>query len=242
MRLRNVFHAFALWSLVQSAAVSAHPPRLDGARGLDEGGRVVWGLDLVGSGDYVTWSPQPMAPPPVAPLVPAAPLDVETLELADEDSYMDVYHILSEENSCSRFFGGPVRSVHAFNNFARHLRLKYLDQRGVAIRMSGGFTVYHDHRTGSRFRLFEESVINTRGPFFTSAAPGPLPSRMLVGRFPVPGKAARALTLLHELGHLVRSPGGAWLLPNDGGDQRLSERNTREVEGRCLEQLMALRD
>lgn len=240
MRLRNVFHAFALWLLVQSAA-AAHPPHLDGARGLGEGGRVVWGLDLVGSGDYVTWSPQPTAPPPVAPLVPAAPLDLETSELADVGSYMDVYRILREENSCSRFFGGPVRSVHAFNNFARKLRLKYLDQRGVAIRMSGGFVIYHDHRTGARFRLFEESVINTTGPFFTSA-PGPRLSRMLVGRFPVPGKAARALTLLHELGHLVRSPEGGWLLPNDGGDQRLSERNTREVEGRCLEQLMALRD
>jgi hypothetical protein len=237
MRLRNVFHAFALWVLVQGAAVSAHPPLLDGAVGMREDGRAVWGLDLVGSGDYVTWSP-----PPVAPLSPAEPLDAEALELADVGSYVDVYRILREENSCSRFFGGPVRSVHAFNNFARKLRLKYLDQRGVAIRMSGGFVIYHDQRTGARFRLFEESVINTRGPFFTSAAPGPLPSRMLVGRFPVPGKGARALTLLHELGHLVRSPEGGWLLPNDGGDQRLSERNTREVEERCLEQLMALRD
>lgn len=232
MRLRNVFHAFALWALVQGAAASAHSPLPDGAVGMREDGRAVWGLDLVATGDYVTW----------APPAPAGPLDLESLELADEASYMDVYRILKEENSCSRFFGGPVRSVHAFNNFARVLRLKYIDQRGVAIRMSGGFVVYHDQRTGARFRLFEESVINTTGPFFTNAAPGARPSRMMVGRFPVPGKAARALTLLHELGHLVRGPGGDWLLPNDGGDQLLSERNTREVEGRCVEQLMALRD
>ena len=238
MRLRNVFHAFALWALLaQGAAVSAHPPLLDGAVGIREDGRAVWGLDLVATGDYVTW-----APPPVAPLAPAAPLDVETMELADVGSYMDVYRILRDENPCSRFFGGPVRSVHAFNNFARKLRRKSLALGGVAIRMSGGFVVYHDQRTGARFRLFEESVINTTGPFFTNAAHGARPSRMMVGRFPVPGKAARALTLLHELGHLVRGPGGDWLLPNDGGDQRLSERNTREVEGRCLEQLMALRD
>lgn len=238
MRLRKVFHAFALWALVQGAAASAHPPLPDEAGGMREDGRAAWGLDLVATGDYVTWEP----PAPPAPLAPAGPLDLESLELADEVSYMDVYRILKEENSCSRFFGGPVRSVHTFNNFARTLRLKYLDQRGVAIRMSGGFVVYHDQRTGARFRLFQESFINTTGPFFTNAAHGARPSRMMVGRFPVPGKAARALTLLHELGHLVRGPGGDWLLPNDGGDQRLSERNTREVEGRCLEQLMALRD
>ncbi len=238
MRLRKVFHAFALWALLQGAAVSAHPPLPDGAVGMREDGRAVWGLDLVAAGEYVRWAP----PPPVAPLTPAGPLDAGSLEIADESSYMDVYRILREENSCSRFFGGPVRSVHAFNNFARKLRLKYLDQRGVAIRMSGGFVVYNDQRTGARFRLFEESVINTSGPFFMNATVGPRPSRMMVGRFPVPGRGARALTLLHELGHLVRGERGEWLLPNDGGDQRLSERNTREVEGRCLEQLLALRD
>ena len=238
MRLRNVFHAFALWALVQGAASAAHPPLLGVPVGVGEDGRVVWGLDLAPSGDYVTWSP-----PPVAPLLPAAPLDAaQTLELADAGSYMDVYRILRDENPCSRFFGGPVRSVHAFNNFARKLRRKSLALGGVAIRMSGGFVVYHDLRTGARFRLFEEAVINTRGPFFVKAGPISLPTRMMVGRFPVPGRAARALTLLHELGHLVRGEDGEWLLPNDGGDQRLSERNTREVEGRCLEQLMAIRD
>lgn len=242
MRLRNVFHAFALCLLLQSAA-AARTPLVGGAGASREDGRAVWGLDLVATGDYVTWATTTGAPlAPAVPVAPAAPLDLESLELADEDSYMDVYRILKEENPCSRFFGGPARSVHAFNNFARKLRRKSLAMDGVAIRMSGGFVVYHDHRTGASFRLFEESVINTRGPFFVSASPVSLPPRMQVGRFPVPGKAARALTLLHELGHLVRGEGGRWLLPNDGGDSRLSERNTREVEGRCLEQLTALRD
>ncbi len=235
MRLRNVFHAFALWVLVQSA-VTAHP-LADGPGGVSENGDVVWGLDLVATVDYVTWTP-----PAAAPLAPAAPLDTASLELADEDSYMDVYRILKEENSCSRYFGGPARAVHAFNNFARQLRKKSLEQRGVAIRMSGGFVIYFDNRTGARFRLFEESFINTAGPFFVNVVSAAQRPRMLVGRFPVPSKAARALTLLHELGHLVRGADGEWLLPNDGGDQRLSERNTREVEGRCLEPLLALKD
>ncbi len=236
MRLRNVFHAFALWALVQSA-VMAHP-LASGSGRVSENGDVVWGLDLVATVDNVTWA----APPPVAPLAPAAPLDTDSLELADEDSYMDVYHILKEENSCSRFFGGPVRSVQAFNNFARQLRKKSLGQGGVAIRMTGGFVVYHDHRTGASFRIFQESFINTRGPFFVNTSQMWQQSRMQVGRFITPSKGARALTLLHELGHLVSGEGGAWLLPNDGNDKALSERNTREVEGRCLEQLLALRD
>ncbi len=236
MRLRNVFHAFALWALVQSGSAMAHPLANVSGR-VDEDGRVVWGLDLVATVDYVTWTP-----PAAAPLAPAAPLDTESLELADEESYMDVYRILKEENSCSRFFGGPVRSVHAFNNFARQLRKKSLGPGGVAIRMSGDFVIYHDNRTGARFRLFEESFINTAGPFFLNVAPSGYRSRMQVGRFPVPSKGARALTLLHELGHLVRGAGGGWLLPNDGGDRALSESNTRAVEGRCLEQLLALGD
>ena len=33
---------------------------------------------------------------------------------------------------------------------------------------------------------------------------------------------------------------GEWLLPDDGGDTRQSERNTRTVESRCLKQLLAL--
>jgi hypothetical protein len=237
MRLRNVFHAFALWALVQSAATVTALPLAGGSGGVNENGDVVWGLELLPTGEYVAW-----APPPVAPLAPAAPLDTGSLELADEDSYMDVYRILKEENSCSRFFGGPVRAVHAFNYFARQLRKKSLGAGGVAIRMSGGFVVYSDHRTGARFRLFEESFINTAGPFFVGGPAASPQARMQVGRFPAPSKGARALTLLHELGHLVRGEGGGWLLPNDGGDRQLSERNTREVEGRCVEQLLAIRE
>jgi hypothetical protein len=42
------------------------------------------------------------------------------------------------------------------------------------------------------------------------------------------------------MGHLIRGQDG-WLLPNDGGDAALSDRNTRTVESRCLGQLLALR-
>jgi hypothetical protein len=198
-----------------------------------EAGHSVRGLDLMATGEYVAGAP-PMPVPP-------APLDLAAEKLADEESYMDVYRILKEDNSCSRFFGGSSRPVEAFNEFARQLRRKAIGDGVVAIRMSGGYTVYHNQSTGASFRLFAEASINSSGPFFIRN-PSPQAVRLLVGRFPFPSKGARALTLLHELGHLVRGADGKWLLPNDGGDRRLSERNTSEVEGRCLNQLMALRD
>ena len=63
---------------------------------------------------------------------------------------------------------------------------------------------------------------------------------MQVGRFAAETRQAKALLLLHEMGHLVGTPDGGWLLPSDGGNPELSERNTRTVESQCLKQLLAL--
>jgi hypothetical protein len=71
--------------------------------------------------------------------------------------------------------------------------------------------------------------------------PSPSGPRFQVGRFPAASRPARALMLLHELGHLIRGSEG-WLLQPDGGDAVLSDRNTRTVESRCKEQLLALRE
>lgn len=236
MRLRTVFHAFALGVFMQSVAAAQAP--LADAGDFIEGGRGMWGLDLVAVGEDVAGAlPLPL---PLRVRLPA-PIDLAAEKLADEESYMDVYHILKEENSCSRFFGGSAGALDAFNDFARQLRKKAVGDGTLAIRMTGGYTIYRNNLTGASFRLFEEASINSNGPFFTRMQISQA-TRMHVGRFPIPGRGARALTLLHELGHLVRGANGGWLLPNDGGDRRLSERNTRVVEGRCLEQLLALRD
>ncbi|MCA1634348.1 MAG: hypothetical protein LC802_11815 [Acidobacteria bacterium] len=239
MRLRPVFHAFALGVLMQSAAAAQAP--LADVAGLIEGGRSsMWGLDLVAVGEYVAGAPPLPLPLPLRVRVPA-PIDLAAEKLADEESYMDVYHILKEENSCSRFFGGSAGALEAFNDFARQLRKKALGDGALAIRMKGRYTIYRNNLTGASFRLFEEAAINSNGPFFIRI-PFAQAARVHIGRFLIPSRGARALTLLHELGHLVRGADGEWLLPNDGGDRRLSERNTREVEGRCLEQLMTLGD
>ena len=46
--------------------------------------------------------------------------------------------------------------------------------------------------------------------------------------------------LLHELGHLMRSSTGDWLLPDDGNRTEESLNNTRKIESVCGEQLRAI--
>ena len=165
------------------------------------------------------------------------PLDREEGRLVLGRSYEDVFLALRDDNPCSRFFGGPRLAVTVFNEFARRLRRKMLGADNVGLIMSGDYTSYRDGATGASYRLFDEATINTNGPFVV--VPQPAGARFQVGRFPAASRAGKALMLLHELGHLIRGPDG-WLLPNDGDAAELSDRNTRTVESRCLEQLLAL--
>jgi hypothetical protein len=167
------------------------------------------------------------------------PLDHEAEGLAVGSAYRDVFQLLKDDNPCSRFFGGSRVAVKVFNELARQLRRKTLGAGDVGLVMKGSYTWYQDARGGASYRLFDEAAVNSNGPFFV--VPPPSGARFQVGRFPATSRAGKALMLLHELGHLIRGPSG-WLLPNDGGDAGLSDRNTRTVESRCLGQLLALRD
>lgn len=176
------------------------------------------------------------APPDAAPH--PTPLDHEAEGLAVGETYRDVFRALKDDNPCSRFFGGPRRAVTVLNEFARRIRRKAVGAGDVGLVMKGDYTFYRDGRNGAYYRLFDEAAVNSNGPFF--ATPPPSGARFQVGRFPATTRPGKALMLLHELGHLIRGPSG-WLLPNDGGDAALSDRNTRTVESRCLGQLLALR-
>jgi hypothetical protein len=178
------------------------------------------------------------APAPGAAPQPT-PLDHEAEGLAVGDSYEDVFRALKDDNLCSRFFGGPRVAVTVFNELARRLQRETLGAANVGLLMSGSHTSYHDGRSGASYRLFPRATINSDGPF--DVVPPPSGARLQVGSFPAASRPAKALMLLHELGHLIRGPDG-WLLPNDGGDASLSDRNTRTVESRCLGQLLALRE
>jgi hypothetical protein len=181
---------------------------------------------------------------PVLDALRPAPTPLDAAErLADKKSYADVFSVLKNDNTCSRFFGGPSRAVTVLNQFARQLRRRPLgaEASAIAVRMSGSYMKYQDALTGASYRLFKEATINSNGPF-AARVNVPWSSRMQIGRFPVETRQARALVLLHELGHLIEGADGRWLLPDDGYDAALSERNTRTVEAVCAKQLLALGD
>jgi hypothetical protein len=174
----------------------------------------------------------------------AAPLPAPQLHppagLADADSYADAFRVLREDSSCSRFYGGPRLALTVLNSLALQLRRRSLGPGPVGVSMSGDYTVYRDGAAGGTYRLFEEAFINADGPFLLRVSMPHAP-RMQIGRFPAETRQAKVLLLLHEMGHLVRAPvGDGWLLPDDGGDSRLSERNTQAVESQCLKQLLVL--
>jgi len=159
--------------------------------------------------------------------------------LVNASSYSDAFRVLSYDNPCSRFYGGPRLALTILNGLALQLRSRPLGASGVGILMSGGYDIYRDTPTGITYRLFKEAFINSDGPFLMRV-PKPQSARLRVGRFEAETRQARVLLLLHEMGHLVGTPDGGWLLPDDGGNPELSERNTRTVESQCLKQLLAL--
>lgn len=216
-------------ALLASAAVGAAEVAAACCGGAEAPGTKIFEETMPGAAEAVTpaAAPQP------------TPLDEEAEALAVGQTYADVFRALKDDNPCSRFFGGPRVALTVFNEFARRLRRRELGAGGVGLVMSGDYTTYRDSKSGASYRLFDEAAVNGGGPFFV--VPQPTGARFQVGRFPAATRRAKALMLLHELGHLIRGPSG-WLLPNDGGDAALSERNTRTVESRCIEQLLALRE
>jgi hypothetical protein len=172
------------------------------------------------------------------PLPVPTPLNVSALEPTYMRAYLDTFRILKDDNTCSRFFGGSSTAVEVLNRLTGQLKRKPLEKSTIAIRMSGDYILVQNHKTGVTYRLFDEATINSRGPLSGIPLGGSLNTS--IGRFPTSTREAKALMLLHELGHLMRDSKGEWLLPNDGKDLKLSVRNTEIVEEHCLKQLLGL--
>jgi hypothetical protein len=156
-------------------------------------------------------------------------------------AYLDASSILAEENACSRFFGGPDAALTVLTRLAAQLHRTRLAP-GVGIRMYGGFTDFSDPSRGFSYRLFDKAVVNIDGPFSSRRSFSNEPPVLNIGGFQPDTREARVLMLLHEIGHLISGPDKNWLLPNDGGDDERSEKNTRLVESKCGEQIRALRN
>lgn len=155
-------------------------------------------------------------------------------------TYADALSILRGENSCSRFFGGPAAAEEALGRLVAQLRAGAVGDSAVGIRMSGAFTFYSRPNRGFSYRLFEEARINTAGPFYRAKSFPSEPRIPNVGSFRPNTRKARALMLLHELGHLIVGADGKWLLADDAHDREQNARNTAAVESRCRGQILSL--
>jgi hypothetical protein len=181
-------------------------------------------------------SARPASDPNATPTKPLPSRD----ELVNS-AYLDASSILSEENACSRFFGGTDAALTVLTRLAAQLRRTRLAP-GVGIRMYGHVTDFSDPSHGFSYRLFDKAVVNIDGPFSSRRSFSNEPPVRNIGGFQPDTREARVLMLLHEIGHLISGPDKNWLLPNDGGDDERSEKNTRLVESKCGEQIRALRN
>ena len=154
-------------------------------------------------------------------------------------AYSDVFKILSSQNTCSDFYGGPRTATTVLNGFVTRVESQPL-LREVSFQMAGHPRIIRDPSTGAFYRLFEQTRVNINGSFYQRRTDpmGKFPSN--VGNFSPGSRAARALILLHELGHLIQGEDGDWLIPDDGFNGEQSKANTLRVQQMCRRELDAL--
>jgi hypothetical protein len=84
-------------------------------------------------------------------------------------------------------------------------------------------------------------MVNSNGSFYQRRSDPLRKYPSDVGNFPAGSRPARALILLHELGHLMEGGNGTWLLPDDAHDGPQSRANTLRVQQACRVELEKLR-
>jgi hypothetical protein len=154
-------------------------------------------------------------------------------------AYVDVFNILSDQNACSKFYGGPRMATTVLNDFVPRVKTKAL-LREVSFEMVGMSRLIHNPNTGASYRVFEKTLVNSNGSFYQRRQDVMHKFPSDVGNFAPGSRQARALILLHELGHLIQGENGDWLIPDDGYDGPQSRANTLRVQDACRTQLKTL--
>jgi hypothetical protein len=181
-------------------------------------------------------SAKPSMPTEPAP-VKIALEDAERASLLEE-AYNDARDVLSRDDECSDFFGGRDGAQHVLGRLVSQLRDDPLLKANVGIVMQGHYTNITNLQKGVSYRLFDQAIVNSRGPFFRAKDGGrALPD---CGSFAPNTRGVRTAMLLHELGHLIRGADGRWLLPNDGDNLMTAARNTDRIMKKCGRQIKAL--
>jgi hypothetical protein len=157
-----------------------------------------------------------------------------------KQAYSDVFRILSHENPCSSFYGGPRAATTVLNDFVVLVKAEPM-LRQVTFQMVGTPRLLRDPATGASYRLFDRTLVNTNGSFYQRRVELMREYPSDIGSFTPGSRQARALILLHELGHLIQDENGDWLIPDDGHNGPQSKANTLRVQQACRVQLETLR-
>ena len=155
-------------------------------------------------------------------------------------AYSDVFKILSDQNPCSSFYGGPRAATTVLNDFVVLVQSQPM-QREVTFQMVGTPRLLRDPATGASYRLFDRTLVNTNGSFYQRRVELMREYPSDIGDFAPGSRQARVLILLHELGHLIQNENGDWLIPDDGHNGPQSTANTLRVQQACRVQLETLR-
>jgi|KBSSwiStaDraftv2_1062776.scaffolds.fasta_scaffold874297_2 hypothetical protein len=167
-------------------------------------------------------------------------LPFENKDWSLTQAYVDVFDILSKQNSCSRFYGGPAAATIVLNEFVRNVKPQTLF-REISFQMEGKPRLIRDYPTGVFYRLFDRAAVNSNGSFYQRRLDVSSKYPKDVGSFFPGSRPARALILLHELAHLIQGENGKWLIPDDGYDGWQSTENTLHIEQVCRRELKALK-
>lgn len=226
---RLAFSVLAIAVLLSASAGVTAGPEKSAATGVEAGGA-----------GHTTSGVEAPGAPALPVLMPLAP-KLLSLDKVCRVAYLDAFNILKDDNSCSRFFGGSAASVDVLNNLALRIQKKRLSDHGIGIRMWGQSTYIRNVTTGFSYRLFDNAMINTNGPFYAHLPLGAASTQhRSVGRFPSHTREAKVLMLLHELGHLIQGPDGKWLIPDDHKSYEQNLDNTMVIQSKCGKQIRSL--
>jgi len=155
-------------------------------------------------------------------------------------AYSDVFKILSDQNPCSGFYGGSRKATTVLNDFVPLVTPHRL-LRELSFQMTGTPRTVYNPDVKVSYRLFDRAFVNSDGSFYQRRLDSLRRFPSDVGSFAPGTRAARALILLHELGHLIQGKNGDWLIPDDGHDGAKSHSNTLLIQHACRRQLDELR-
>src|ERR1044072_4851418 len=80
-------------------------------------------------------------------------------------AYTDVFKILSDQNTCSNFYGGPRVAITVLNDLFSVVKAQPLP-RDISFQMAGRPRLLRDKLTGVRYRVFDTALVNTQGSFY----------------------------------------------------------------------------